>query len=137
MDGQDTYCEPEALIVSKNEKAANLHLDSNSYHSFNELKPGPPISYRLVMPHSAVKHRKVEVSWIRGLALNRDSDYVLINFSTQFGGKLIRDKFLWPKTERSVARMKLLAIELLSDILPRAQFGALDPRDVECKSKCL
>lgn len=61
-----------------------------------------------------------------------DQRLALINFETIVAGYSIRDRFTWPCAERSVAKMKLFAVNMLSDIFGPA-LGAFDPREIECK----
>ena len=65
--------------------------------------------------------------------LEEDDNLVLVNFSTTICGVLIKDSFLWLKSNRSVLQMKLFAVNLLAERLDRPTFTAIDPRDIECK----
>jgi hypothetical protein len=62
-----------------------------------------------------------------------DNNAALVNFSTIICGVLIKDSFLWLKSNRSVVQMKLFAVNLLAEHLDRQTFISLDPRDVERK----
>ena len=56
-----------------------------------------------------------------------------MHFRTSVAGRLIEDCFLWPRDEQDVLQIKFFATQLLADIF-RRKYGALDPREVECKS---
>ena len=55
-----------------------------------------------------------------------------IHFKTEIAGRSLSDSFLWPKEVQDVQQIKLFAVDLLSDLFGQ-QFGALDPREIECK----
>ena len=57
---------------------------------------------------------------------------MLVHFKTAVAGRDISDSFLWPKEEQDLLQIKIFAANLLADVFGR-QFGALDPREVECK----
>ena len=57
-----------------------------------------------------------------------------MNFKTSVAGRDIADSFLWPKEEQDLLQIKFFAANLLADVFGR-EFGALDPREVECKCK--
>ncbi len=59
---------------------------------------------------------------------------MLVHFKTAVAGRNISDSFLWPKEEQDLLQIKIFAANLLADVFGR-QFGALDPREVECKLK--
>ena len=58
---------------------------------------------------------------------------VVIKFATVVAGHPISDCFLWPRSCRSVPDMKIFATNLLADLFG-PNFGAFDPREVECES---
>ena len=55
-----------------------------------------------------------------------------IHFKTVVAGRPINDSFLWPNDVQDVRQIKLFAVDLLSDVFG-PEFGALDPREIECK----
>ena len=55
-----------------------------------------------------------------------------IHFKTEVAGRPIHDSFLWPYDVQDVRQIKLFAVDLLSDVFG-PEFGALDPREIECK----
>ena len=57
---------------------------------------------------------------------------MLIHFKTTVAGRELSESFLWPRDDQDLAQMKFFAANLLVDTFGR-QFGALDPREVECK----
>lgn len=61
---------------------------------------------------------------------------MLVHFRTCLAGVPLEDSFLWPKDEQDVLTIKYFAAQLLADTFGR-KYGALDPREIECKSKIL
>ena len=59
-----------------------------------------------------------------------------IHFKTTVAGRTISDAFLWPNDVQDVREIKLFAVNLLADMFGR-EFGALDPREIECKFNSL
>ena len=57
---------------------------------------------------------------------------MLIHFKTTVAGKFLQDSFLWPREEQDLLQIKFFAANLLADFFGR-EFGALDPREIECK----
>ena len=57
---------------------------------------------------------------------------MLIHFKTTVAGRLLQDSFLWPREEQDLLQIKFFAANLLTDTFGR-EFGALDPREIECK----
>ena len=57
---------------------------------------------------------------------------MLIHFKTTVAGRLLQDSFLWPREEQDLLQIKFFAANLLADVFGR-EFGALDPREIECK----
>ena len=56
-----------------------------------------------------------------------------MHFKTQVAGREVQDSFLWPKEEQDLLQIKFFAANFLADVFGR-EFGALDAREVECKS---
>ena len=61
---------------------------------------------------------------------------MLIHFKTTVAGRLLQDSFLWPREEQDLLQIKFFAANLLADVFGR-EFGALDPREIECKLSLL
>ena len=61
---------------------------------------------------------------------------MLIHFKTTVAGRVIQDSFLWPREEQDLLQIKFFAANLLADVFGR-EFGALDPREIECKYNSL
>ena len=57
---------------------------------------------------------------------------MLIHFKTSVAGRFLQDSFLWPREEQDLLQIKFFAANLLADAFGR-EFGALDPREIECK----
>jgi len=57
---------------------------------------------------------------------------VLVHFKTHVAGMELQDSFLWPKEVQDLLQIKFFAANILADAFGH-RFGALDPREVECK----
>ena len=56
----------------------------------------------------------------------------MIHFKTVVAGRHFQDCFYWPREEQNLLKIKFFAANLLVDFFGR-EFGALDPREIECK----